>query len=366
MKIIHDGNKSILDYRYKGKRYRPVLGYNLTPDEEQEALVQVLTNIHRSVNGPITERDTFAGFVPSYQKYIEAKGRDKDGRNDSILRCHLIPFFGLMRLREITLDDGLNYLKARKAANAASGTIARECAVLDAVLNFAVDSEVLDKNRMKRLPVPLAEGRERTLEGWELLALLSASNPDVGRLIMAALMTGLRESKLIESCVAWTKTKSDGVWMYPSPGSTKKGVPKEVALNSLAVEALHGGTPRISGRFFARWANGNNISEVFKAACTRAGVHDCVFHDLRHTFSSWLTALGTDYVVVEKMLGHTLPGTGELYIHEMAWAPRMREAVTKLDAYTRNLLANPEIRAEMVSRGHCPNTNQSLSTRKIS
>jgi integrase len=176
----------------------------------------------------------------------------------------------------------------------------------------------------------------------------------------------LRESKLVESSVAWTKPKSDGMWMYPSPGSTIKGVPKEVALNSMAVEALQGDVPRISGRFFTRWANGHPISETFKDTCTRAGVHDLVFHDLRHTFGSWLIALGTDYVVVEKMLGHALPGTGELYMHEAAWAPRMREAVTKLEAYTRNLLANPETRAAMASRGHCPNTNQSLSQRKIS
>ena len=46
----------------------------------------------------------------------------------------------------------------------AAGTIERECAVLITVLNLAVDMDRLDKNRLKRLPVPEYVKRERVLE----------------------------------------------------------------------------------------------------------------------------------------------------------------------------------------------------------
>ena len=37
---------------------------------------------------------------------------------------------------------------------------------------------------------------------------------------------------------------------------------------------------------------------------------------------------GVDYIVIEKLLGHRLPGTGDLYIHD--WDSRLRDAVARL------------------------------------
>lgn len=68
----------------------------------------------------------------------------------------------------------------------------------------------LDKNRLKRLPVPEYVKRERVLEGWELLKLREAASPNVWRLIMAALQIGLRENKLIETHEEWLRQRGDG------------------------------------------------------------------------------------------------------------------------------------------------------------
>ncbi|MFO0729743.1 MAG: hypothetical protein U0361_01880 [Nitrospiraceae bacterium] len=62
-----------------------------------------------------------------------------------------------------------------------------------AVLNLAVDMDHLDKNRLKRLPVPEYVKRERIVEGWELLKIREAASPNVWRLAMAALQIGLQE-----------------------------------------------------------------------------------------------------------------------------------------------------------------------------
>ena len=45
------GMRSLLDVRYRGTRYRPVLGYNLSADQEHEAMVQVLVQIQSQVGG---------------------------------------------------------------------------------------------------------------------------------------------------------------------------------------------------------------------------------------------------------------------------------------------------------------------------
>lgn len=122
----------------------------------------------------------------------------------------------------------------------------------------------LDKNRLKRLPVPEYVTRERIVEGWKLLKIREAASPNVWWLVMAALQIGFRENKLIEIHEEWLLQRGDGWWLVPSPGQTRiKGVPKMVPLNSLAYEALFGKIPKIGGRLFHQWKDGNS----FKHTC---------------------------------------------------------------------------------------------------
>ena len=114
------------------------------------------------------EARTFEEFLPTYFQYLKAKRRDADKRNEIALRLHLVPFFGQKPLRDIRLEDGLAYLEQRQAEGAAEGTVERECAVLMAILNLAVDFEALDRNRLRRLPVPSGSKRERILDASDL------------------------------------------------------------------------------------------------------------------------------------------------------------------------------------------------------
>ena len=207
------GLRSVLTYWYRGIRYRPVLGYNLKPEQERDAAFQVITAIHTNTGTDQTipeSRSTpaqcshlsFADFIPTYLQYLRAKRPNNDGRNEIILTRHLVPFFGPKILSDIRLQDGLGYLEKRRTDSIgsddnkhapAAGTIERECAVLMAVINLAVDVDMLDKNRLKRLPVPEYVKRERVAEGWELCKIQEAASANVWRLVMAALQTGLRE-----------------------------------------------------------------------------------------------------------------------------------------------------------------------------
>jgi hypothetical protein len=173
------GIQSILTYWYRGQRYRPVLGYNLTRDQEREAALQITSDIHANTGERKTTKTstvlhshtfTFSEFTQVYLQYLKAKRPENDGRNETILNMHLLPHFGHKQLAEIRLQDGLAYLQKRRTEftgsqqsrrSIAAGTIERECAVLVAVLNLAVDMDHLDKNRLKRLPVPQYVKRER-------------------------------------------------------------------------------------------------------------------------------------------------------------------------------------------------------------
>ena len=142
----------------------------------------------------------------------------------------------------------------------------------------------------------------------------------------AGLQIGMRENKPIEVHEEWLVQRGDRWWVVPLPGRTRiKGVPNSVPLNTLALESLRGDVPRIGGRFFGQWKDENSFKHRWDGTYEREGVHDLHFHDLRHTFASWLMQGGGDYMVIEKLLGHRLPGTGDLYLHD--WDGRFRDAV---------------------------------------
>jgi integrase len=48
----------------------------------------------------------------------------------------------------------------------------------------------------------------------------------------------------------------------------------------------------------------DQVSVAFGRACTRAGIEDFRFHDLRHTAASWLRMTGADIHTVAQLLGH--------------------------------------------------------------
>ena len=50
--------------------------------------------------------------------------------------------------------------------------------------------------------------------------------------------------------------------------------------------------------------NGNMVTVAFERACKRAKIEDLRFHDLRHTFASYLTMGGVNLRTVQTLLGH--------------------------------------------------------------
>jgi integrase len=74
----------------------------------------------------------------------------------------------------------------------------------------------------------------------------------------------------------------------------------------------------------------SNIRKVFDGCLTHAGLRKIRFHDLRHSFASWLIANGESLAYVKDQLGHhSIQITVDTYGHLVPGANR--QVVNRLD-----------------------------------
>jgi site-specific recombinase XerD len=57
------------------------------------------------------------------------------------------------------------------------------------------------------------------------------------------------------------------------------------------------------------------FDKPWSSVCARAGMDDCHYHDLRHTFCSNLILSGSDLKAVKDMIGHKDLSTTDRYSH---------------------------------------------------
>jgi len=113
----------------------------------------------------------------------------------------------------------------------------------------------------------------------------------------------MRKSEILGLC--WTDLDlREGLILLPR---TKNGDRREIPMNQ-TVRATFDAIPRRldGGRIFCdRQGRAlKRIDKSFIRAVAKAGLADCHFHDMRHTFASQLVMAGIDLTTVKELLGH--------------------------------------------------------------
>jgi integrase len=211
-------------------------------------------------------------------------------------------------------------ITSRLEAKATHWTIRREWTVLMRILNLAVDFDKLDKNRLKRVELPDVVNRQRVATKEVLLSIKVESDKrrlkkiekheydpsEFWRIVTVALNTGLREAKILEIDRTWLRKRDDGWWLILPPARSRlKQTPREIPLNPAAYEALRSEIAHVDGRIFRRW-NAGAFGTFWRRLSIEARVQDLHFHDLRHTFATWLQNLGVP-LEVRRLTGASSP-----------------------------------------------------------
>lgn len=210
----------------------------------------------------------------------------------------MLPYIEGRGLEEIA--DAAEDLKAagiKQGLNPA--TINRRLAIFRRVARLAqrqwdwLDRDLAAKIRL----LPGEKSRHVYLTGTQLRKLMTASTGKVREAIRWAVLTGLRRGELLG--LSKDNLKTGAIVLADS----KSGRPRVVPL-----------PPELDVKRFPHGLTEGALVKGFRRARKRAGL-DVRFHDLRHTYASWLAQGGSTLVQIRDLLGHSNLSVTSRYAH---------------------------------------------------
>lgn len=277
--------------------------------------------LDESIFGPRTSR-RFSEAAVTYLETIKPGGTQAHAiigrqRQNGAISSNLIDYFGDMLVSAID-QAAVDKVMREHFQKAASATIQRQLLTpLIAVLTFAAKRQWCDRPQLWRPPAP--KGRTRWLDYDEADRLLGAMAPHIYRLSLFLMLSGARMSEatgldwrdvsLVERWCVFRDTKRH---------SEDRGVPLHPQLVAMLADIRHRNGPVFltqRGLPYAEREGGGQIKTAWAATLRRASIRDLRPHDLRHTFSTWLTMAGVHEQVRDEIMGHASTDMGRRYSH---------------------------------------------------
>ncbi len=299
-----------IDYYYKGRRLREAAGTNKRL--AKEALAKRKTEMFEGkfFGNALASKVTFDELAAEYMEWarVNKKSCERDERSIKLLGETL----GGMKLKDIT-PRLIEKYKNRRLKEVKGSTINRELACLKGMFTKAIFWDMALENPVKKVKMFREDNcRIRFLKPDEIKALLSESSDDLKPLIITALNTGMRYSEITGMRWVDVDLKAEAIHVP----DTKSGKPRDVPMNQEMLDLLSN-LERKSEYVFCR-PDGSRIKSIrtaFEKAKRRAGIKDFRFHDLRHTFASYMVMSGNDILAVKELLGHSSMAMVLRYAH---------------------------------------------------
>jgi integrase len=299
MRAYQRGKYWYIDYAYKGRRIRKRIGQSKKVAELtlKDIEVKIAKGEHLGIHD--SKKILFETFGNVYLEYAKTNKADKTYElNISNLHA-LTPFFQGKYLSDITPQDIEKY-KAERLKRVLPASVNRDLTCLRHMLNKAVEWGYLSASPMKGVKL-LKEppGRLRFLSKDEIKRLMAELPDGTKNVVLFALYTGLRKSEILN--LRWNNVDLKNKMIIID--KTKTNERRIVPMNNAVYKQLHDiSRNRNGGPVFAQ--EQINLRKNFEAALESAKIDDFRFHDLRHTFASYLVMNGVSLKAVQQLLGH--------------------------------------------------------------
>ena len=285
------------------------------------------------------------------ENWLDSSAHKRPGsvyRDGAIVRLHLVPVLGTRQIGSVRPAD-VQAMVNGWVKTCSPSTVVRQYAVLRAIFNHGVNTDLLGRTPCRGIKVPAAEPRESPLVDAADLVRLAGEMP-VGMELMPYLgavlglrwaeVAGLRVGALnfLARTVSVERqlTRGEGGAMVIEKPKTRAGrrtisVPDwlmELLSAHLSARGLTGADP---GRWVFVGPDGQGLdyanwrTRVWRPAVERCGLVGLRFHDLRHAAGTAMVTGGVDIKTAQARLGHASPLT-TLRIYAQATPQADRDA----------------------------------------
>ncbi|QOJ21477.1 MAG: site-specific integrase [Gammaproteobacteria bacterium] len=225
----------------------------------------------------------------------------KKSHHEDVAKINWIQqFFRGKYLDELTRDVIAN-IGELKLQQSSPATANRLLALIRAILRrSALDWEWIDKPPVIKL-YREAKRRVRYLSAEQANLLIQELPEHLADIVRFSLATGLRRSNVTKLEWSQVDMQRNVAWIHGD--QAKAGKPIHVTLNATAIAVLTkqiGKNPKSVFSYKGRPIIQVNTKAWYKAL-KRAGIEDFRWHDLRHTWASWLTQNGVPLNVIQEM-----------------------------------------------------------------
>lgn len=322
MSLVKKGRYWHYDFWHKGQRY-----VGSTRQVSKTVARQVEDQKVKEVREGLIEDIPFDQLV---KRYLALHAAGKKARKfyewtTKVLEAH----FGKTMLSRIGVRE-VEEFAAKRRAKVKPSTANRSLAVLKSMFNKAMDWNYASSNPVRKVKLAKEHNkREHFLSEEEGARLLEATPEKVRPIVLAALHTGARRGELLG--LGWEDVdfRSKVVHFRDTKNGTDRAVPLDATLEGV-LRALP--RPLAGGPVFAGDSGRltpNELRNGFERAVRESKLVGLRFHDLRHSYASFLVRAGVPLNTVRELLGHR---SLEMTLRYSHLSPdHKREAVRVLD-----------------------------------
>jgi len=253
---------------------------------------------------------TFLEAADSFLAYSAVRKRSY--KNDRQIVARLKIFFKDRALESFTPDLVETYLvQRRKAGNQLlegkslkGATLNRDVACLKTIVRRAVLNRQIDRNPIEGISKFKEFSRERTLTAEELQTFLKHCPSHLSSIVQLAYLSGMRRGEILG--LTWDHVDFKNKIIVLEAESTKTQEKREIPMGDTLI-SLFKRIPRTLGSAYVFTFKGKRMTTIktaFIKTCSKAGIKDFRFHDLRHCAITNLRKAGVSDSVIMSISGH--------------------------------------------------------------
>ena len=297
-----------LDYRLNGCRIVESLG-RVTKRQAELIMAQRQREIAEG-KFPIIKDYKKTSFFDICDEFLEwSRAHKRSYIRDEGLVKNLKSYFGNIPLYQITRRRAEEYQawrvnqRKRNGRPISPATVNREIAVLKRIINKAIEWGKASNNPVSRIKMFPEERKIRFLNNEELKRLIEYAPEPLKPIIIIAVFTGMRRGEILN--LKWANIRWDLGLLCVEHTKTNKI--REVPMAKVVRDILWESKKKSTSEYVFTDRKGKRLKTVrfwFDKAVEDAGISDCTFHSLRHTFAVSLGKKNVNIRVIQELLGH--------------------------------------------------------------